>query len=445
MESCFNCHGIQHGPQGELARGACSACHTKSFNLRPKSHTAEWKAKPHADSAKASGVNGCLMCHASAKDCDACHTKQNVTVGGKPIGPMPKTYVPIAPIKSKKPSIMIYPDRPTTMGQCIYCHPDIDSFAKNRVIFAHAEHLRRDYKCTVCHPQFGHGAEAIRRPPMETCYQCHGLKHAAGGLIATEACDKCHPSGFDLKPANHTKEFEAGKHKAKALSDPAYCSMCHKSDFCVTCHQGRKRLADGTYTARVVPADHKLGSWTTVHGPKYLKQQGACGACHDSPSCTTCHYTPMPHPTEWLSNHGKATKPVDEKIRDCNVCHTDRERCQACHHDRVKRAELVASNCTPCHSTMKQKPGTSIKQKAFAEHAVHFNVAKTKGKPYTCDDCHVGFGTGTASHTANLKQAAHDLRLCYSCHGHLDYTNTLIAPYAGAELCVRCHQQMNLF
>ncbi|HEY3316838.1 MAG TPA: cytochrome c3 family protein [Coriobacteriia bacterium] len=444
MEACFNCHGIQHGPQGELARGGCSACHTKSFKLRPATHTSDWKGKPHADRSK-SGVNSCLMCHNSVKDCDGCHLKQNVLVDGRPIGPMPKSYIPISPIKTNRTTVMIYPDRPTTMGQCIYCHPDIDSFNKSKVIFAHAEHLRRDYKCTVCHPEFGHGAETVRRPSMETCYQCHGLTHSAGGLVATEDCSKCHPKTFELKPSNHTPAFESGKHKARASSDPAYCSMCHKSDFCVDCHQGRLRLRDGTYSARVVPADHKLGAWRTKHGGLYLQQQGSCGACHDSPSCTTCHYTPMPHPTEWLSNHGKAAKAIDEKVRDCNVCHVDRERCQACHHDRVKRAELIAANCTPCHDVMKQKPATSIPVKGFAEHAVHFDVAKKKGKPYMCDDCHVGFGTGSATHASNLRQAAHDLRLCYSCHGALDYENTLIAPYPGAELCVRCHQKLNIF
>ena len=28
METCFACHGVQHGPQGELATGKCEDCHT---------------------------------------------------------------------------------------------------------------------------------------------------------------------------------------------------------------------------------------------------------------------------------------------------------------------------------------------------------------------------------------------------------------------------------
>jgi hypothetical protein len=446
MEACFNCHGFSHGPQGQLAKRECSACHSPSFKLRPATHTKDYAGKPHAERAKL-GVNSCLMCHNDpVKDCDTCHVKQGVKVNGNPIGPMPKAYVPITPMKVKKPSMMIYPQGTTTMGQCIYCHPDLDNFGKGKVIFQHAEHLRRDFKCTVCHPQFPHGAETISRPPMETCYKCHGLVHSAGGLVATEQCTKCHPVGFDLKPGNHTPAFVAGGHKTRASDDQAYCAMCHKLDFCVTCHQGRKLLKTASYSRQVIPQSHKRADWRSKHGGLYLQQKGACAACHDSQSCTACHYTPMPHPTDWVQRHGKQTHAIAESQRDCNVCHINREQCQGCHHDKVKRAELKPQNCTPCHSILNQQPWTSIKNKGMAEHAVHFIVKKQKGAYYTCDDCHVGFGTGgsDSDKQANLAQGGHDVRLCYGCHGALDYENKLIAPYSGAELCLRCHQNLNI-
>jgi hypothetical protein len=443
MEACFNCHGVAHGPQGELASSKCSACHTPSFNLRPRDHTTDWAGKPHAGRAR-TGVNDCMMCHNAAKDCDVCHKQKGVRKNdGTPVGPMPPTYQSIQPMMPSRPSIMVFPDRPTSMGQCIYCHPDIEKFTPGRIIFAHADHLRRDYDCTVCHPQFGHGAEQVQRPPMETCYQCHGLVHAAQGLVATDACDKCHPKGFNLKPSDHTDAFVKRGHEDRANTDPSYCAMCHKPDFCVKCHQGRLQRPNGQFSARVIPADHKLGTWRGRHGQLFLNQQGSCGACHDSPSCTPCHYTPMPHPTDWLAGHGKKTHDIPADQRDCNVCHTDREKCQQCHHDRVKRAQLISSNCTPCHEIMKTQPPTSIKDRGMAEHAVHFNVAKKKGKPYTCDDCHVGFGTGAAQSQAQLQQG-HDLRLCYGCHGASDIQNVLIAPWPGAQLCLRCHTNLNI-
>ncbi len=95
-----------------------------------------------------------------------------------------------------------------------------------------------------------------------------------------------------------------------------------------------------------------------------------------------------------------------------------------------------------CHPQMKQKPPTAIQNKAFAEHAVHFDVSKKKGAPYTCDDCHVDFGSNSVAQNLE-KQQGHDLRLCYGCHGASDYQNQLIAPYTGAELCKRCHTNLN--
>jgi len=58
----------------------------------------------------------------------------------------------------------------------------------------------------------------------------------------------------------------------------------------------------------------------------------------------------------------------------------------------------------------------------------------------------VGFTTVTAAtHNQDaLKQAGHDVRLCYGCHGALDYRNVQIAPYPGASLCVRCHTDLNI-
>ncbi len=435
METCFNCHGITHGPQGELATGKCEDCHTPSFNLRPNSHKKDWAAAPHADRSKKGGVNQCMMCHDAPKDCDVCHKAEGVDVGT-----MPNTFLGLMPVKPQKPEVTVYPQQPTSMGQCIFCHPDVDDFMPGRVIFAHAEHLRRNYQCTVCHPRFGHGVEGVRRPDMMSCYRCHGLTHARSGIVATEDCLACHPKDFELKPTDHTKEFEAGQHKERANREPAYCAMCHQPEFCVDCHMGRR---PDRKPGKVIPADHKKVDWMSHHGTLFLEQKGSCGSCHDSPSCKLCHQTVMPHPADWLKDHKPET---EDAARDCNVCHTDRSSCQSCHHAKVARAELIEENCAPCHELMKQKPATGIKHKGFSEHAVHFGVAETKGKPYKCYECHVGFsGSATpGQHDADLKEASHDLRLCYECHGRLDINQVLIAPYKGADLCRRCHADLNI-
>jgi predicted CXXCH cytochrome family protein len=437
MEVCFTCHGVQHGPQGELATSECRKCHTASFDLLPADHHAkDWAKAPHAAAAKKTGVNGCMMCHKGPKDCDACHTKEHVKVSPMPV------YQSVILAKPKPAAVKIYPDRATTMSQCVYCHPDLDktgAFMKGRLIFAHAAHLKRDFQCTTCHTSFAHTPDATARPDMLSCYRCHGLVHASQGLVAGEACEKCHPPEFDLKPADHTTAFVRSAHKTAAVKSPESCAMCHVSSFCVACHTG-KSVAKGGPSKPVVPADHKQAKWLTTHGGLYLAGQGACGSCHDDASCKACHKTVMPHPTNWQSIHGEVGKLDSE---DCNVCHTDRTTCQNCHHGGVKDAYLVESACVKCHPNAKQQPATAIQDKGIAEHAVHFNVAKKKGKPYKCYQCHVSFGTSAAAQKASLQQG-HDTNLCYGCHGKLDPLNELIAPYPGAQLCVRCHTNLNI-
>ena len=74
---------------------------------------------------------------------------------------------------------------------------------------------------------------------------------------------------------------------------------------------------------------------------------------------------------------------------------------------------------------------------------MHFDVAKTKGKPYRCYECHVDYGTSSNAQTLETQQG-HDLRLCYGCHGQADPLGRTIAPYPGAALCRRCHQDINV-
>ncbi|MDA3935316.1 MAG: hypothetical protein PF636_00425 [Actinomycetota bacterium] len=436
MESCFNCHGIAHGPEGELATAECADCHTPAFNLRPRTHGEDWAQEPHAARARAD-TNQCALCHNAPTDCDECHQEL-----GLDVGPMPNVYLGILPDKLERPSVMVYPDRPTSMGQCLYCHPDIDDFLPGVVIFEHATHFEENFQCTVCHPQFGHGIEQVRRPDMLSCYRCHGLTHSAQGEVATEDCLACHPEEFELKPDDHTLAFEMGEHKERATREPVYCSMCHKPEMCVECHAGKREMPDGSAPRKIVPEDHMDGKWIGDHGPLFLAQEGACGSCHDAASCTRCHKTVMPHPADWLSDH---TPDPGIGREDCNVCHTNRDRCQQCHHDQVKRAELVRENCVPCHDIMAQEPATEIGHKGFAEHAVHFDVAEktSNGRPYRCDDCHVSFGSSSVADKAEAQQG-HDLRLCYTCHGALDVENRLIAPYRGADLCRQCHKDINI-
>ena len=435
MSTCFNCHGLLHNGK-EIARSACQTCHTDAWKRRPNDHGKDFAGRPHVDLSR-SDSNRCLMCH-TAKSCDDCHAK--MAPSAPPTQPV---YRPTLKGQPRKPVVRVFPSGLVTIGQCVNCHPDLDRFLPGRVIFGHATHLQKAFACKDCHRAFAHDGGTTTRPNMPACFQCHGLTHASRGLVATDRCADCHPSGFVLRPVDHTADFVAHAHKLPANNAPEQCAMCHVSKFCTDCHQGRPARPGGRPRTPVIPSDHRLRTFRTTHGKNYLKQLGACGSCHDSASCERCHSTPMPHPADWTSSHALA-KNLDAAA--CPVCHIERQRCQECHHGGMRGSQLIVKNCIRCHPTMSTRPLSGIRNKGLAEHAAHFDVAKTKrGKPYVCEDCHVGFGF-QAAHALDAPpqlSQGHDLRLCYECHGALDtVTNELIAPYPGNTLCLRCHRNI---
>ncbi|MDZ4179479.1 MAG: hypothetical protein U1E29_09645 [Coriobacteriia bacterium] len=435
MESCFICHGLLHGEQGTLAAGECDDCHTPEHVLRPTSHSDDWPGEPHARASNRFGPNSCMLCHTAATDCDACHAEE-----APDVAPMPGVYLRNVPIEPDRPSAFVDTRGRPTMSQCAFCHVDVDETRDDRLIFAHDPHLRRDYDCVACHPVFPHRAGLTIIPDMLSCYRCHSLVHGVRGEFATQDCLACHPTTFELIPPDHTQAFLVGEHKEPAEAQMESCTMCHTSAFCTECHVGGYEMADAQASQAVIPANHREREWIADHGGEFLGQRGACSTCHTSQSCTDCHSTPMPHPPQWLARHAAGNGyPKD----DCNVCHTDRSDCQDCHHAQVAGGELIAANCVDCHDEMRTDPPTAIKNIGLAEHAVHFNVEERVGRPYVCDDCHIGFTVARISQLPTRTQA-HDLRLCYDCHGNLGIDRVLIAPYPGSELCRRCHTDLRL-
>lgn len=436
MDACFACHGLNHGMQGELATGTCEDCHTNPESLRPESHGLTWAKEPHARFADANGVNGCMMCHEPMRDCDECHARE-----APEVPPMPLAYHPMVTPREKGPSVKIYTSGDVEMSSCSYCHAHLDDASGKRLIFAHADHVGRNYRCAACHERFPHTLVGIERPDMLSCYRCHGMNHNSQGLVATPKCEACHPPAFELMPDDHTRRFIQKTHSRRAKAEPAYCAMCHESAlFCTPCHNGKK-VSPNAPGKRVIPIAHTDARWMGKHGKDYYAgEDESCGICHAGPFCEECHKTVVPHPIGFVENH---KLPAGATSDDCGICHSDRRSCQDCHHSGVKNQDLIRENCVSCHPEMEPIPATGIKNKSYAEHAVHFDVGQSKGRPYRCYECHVSFGTSDAARAVEVVQG-HDMRLCYGCHGALDPFNELIAPYSGRELCVRCHSDVDI-
>ena len=440
MAVCFTCHRVPHAQEPALAAGTCETCHTPEFELRPDTHVADWALRPHYQAIADNGINDCMLCHDAPEDCDVCHIQERIDVG-----PMPPIYLSYLPVRQERPSWPVTLGGPVTPGQCIFCHYDFDDFEPGRIIFYHGDHLSLGVGCTACHPVFPHSPEGTLYNTMYDCYRCHSLEHSEQGLIATEECLACHPIEFELVPVNHTEEFVNGDHGWMVEEDETYCTLCHKSNFCVPCHRNERSMPDGSSPRWVIPEDHEELTWLSQHGPPFLEASGTCWACHDSPSCERCHQTPMPHPPGWFEEHGYSEFSKRDES-DCDICHTDRQWCQDCHHDQVRRVDLVEENCTPCHEEMATFPRTQLRDRKLAPHSVHFEVEEVTGRPYRCYECHVTWGTPNgngngADHIGSPVEIGHDLRLCYDCHGALDFQSVLIAPWPGAQLCGRCHPE----
>jgi len=305
---------------------------------------------------------------------------------------------------------------PVTLSKCSPCHLNLDAWKNPGLIFNHPVHLKRGFECKACHLEFAHQAGGkIVIPPMDVCYECHSLRHSDNGMVASEECSYCHPPDFNLKPGNHTAEFEASKHKERATKDLKYCLTCHKrKEFCAPCHTAKN--------AKTEP--HKSKGWEQTHGRQEPGQLQACYICHDDPFCMECHKTPMPHPVLFVGSHAK----YKEQKQDCYICHKDRSECQNCHH-KFENNLLLQENCDGCHAEYKQ-PFVTITNKGFKIHKAHFQLTQTA--PYDCAKCHdllSKFPKGTG---------CYPFEVCFQCHG-IRKDGRLIAKWWGEDLCYFCH------
>ncbi len=251
MKKCFECHGLQHGPQGLLAEGECEACHrTPKERLRPSFHVWDWKEKPHVEPSKAEMQTKCMMCH-TGKFCDDCHAKE---------------YVDWKPDK---------PYKFDTQSGCLACHANpalqktsstgLKSFQVTGVDrSAHA-----DLTCQQCHADFKYEQGANRTNlwtvnAAYACAECHEHKEAAAEYYGSV----------------HGKELRKGNMKS------ATCSSCHQGHNIQRLDTDAAKLEIHNAAERVCARCH-MEQWESYddyyHGAAYKK------GVIDAPSCWDCH------------------------------------------------------------------------------------------------------------------------------------------------------------
>jgi hypothetical protein len=239
MTACYNCHAIGHANQGEVANGACSFCHPNGYGGAPASHSNEFIAGQHKESAK-TDYFPCLTCHASDV-CAQCHTAKQV---------IPKNHQDKAKWTKAHGTLR-------DQGGCEVCHTQSFCNSCHVTPMPHPAQWEGQHKeaaktmkndCKVCHAD-----------TEKECSSCHH-QFKGNALLVQSACTPCHveysaplstliwsePAAARSKGIIiHKSHFEMTK------TDPFECNECHDRDFaaatacfsfdlCYTCH-GRMR------------------------------------------------------------------------------------------------------------------------------------------------------------------------------------------------------------
>ncbi len=279
MDGCFDCHGLQHGPMGQLATGECEDCHnTPVSKLRPSWHTYDWAEEPHVKPGEKNMQTECMMCHDEAW-CVDCHDDEYVV------------WDPGVPYKYDS-------------GEgCYACHGDenltktSEGRPKSYQVVGVEDSAHRDLSCQQCHIDYKYEEGPNPTPIWNVnaglaCQECHDHEEQKA-----EYLDSIH--GMELASGNMESATCAschGGHYIQRLDTEAARRALHGSAYriCARCHPDQYESYDDYY-----------------HGAAY--KRGAV----DAPACWDCHgahnVLPTSDPDSLMSDENRADT--------CGQCH----------------------------------------------------------------------------------------------------------------------------
>jgi hypothetical protein len=251
MKSCWNCHGLRHGPMGIIAGYECEQCHGPGFDeMRPEFHVRDWAETPHVQPSLDELRTSCMMCHTKAQcdechdelgvvwrtteqftydvenGCQACHGYENLT---KVSADGLKSYYVTGIEQSAHRDVT-----------CVECHPDF-SYTDDEPATAMWQ-VNAGLACQECHDhdevaavyaESLHGQLIAQGDySSATCASCHGghdiarLDTEAAKLdllfSAEQMCAPCHQEAYD----SYDDYYHGAPYKARATDAPA-CWHCH--------------------------------------------------------------------------------------------------------------------------------------------------------------------------------------------------------------------------
>jgi hypothetical protein len=274
MRECWNCHGLYHGPQGELATGQCDQCHrTPEDDLRPVSHVYNWAEAPHVEPGEAQLQTLCMMCH-DQQWCDECHEDEDIV------------WIP--------QDEFVF----DTEQGCLSCHgqENLTKISQGEVksfqVTGLDDSAHRDLTCQECHPDFKYeeGLDATNLWAVNAglaCMECHDTDATREAIdepgVIVDAEDGAQ---MTVSVVEAYRRSVHGEELAAANYDSATCSSCHGGHDIqrLNTEAQREELHQAGY--RICARCH-LEEWESFddyyHGDAY--KAGAT----DAPACWDCH------------------------------------------------------------------------------------------------------------------------------------------------------------
>ncbi|MCZ7356520.1 MAG: NapC/NirT family cytochrome c [Candidatus Methanoperedens sp.] len=244
--------------------------------------------------------------------------------------------------------------------------------------------------CNSCHEMnfYYKSWQSSTHGPKAVCLDCHS-EHGLQGFI-----------GENVRGAE-----QLAAHFSGIYNVPIKIVKRVKNEQCLACHPETRNLTDKT-----IEAKHSL----------HMDKSVLCADCHNRlvhnqsgqprvmalAQCDLCHKV-----------HANFKLLGVHATLNCEKCHPgDKYRginpnCESCHKVPVNHIAGIVGNCDKCHSTAGWKPATF-------DHSKFLLTGKHQS--LTCDQCHHGTYTGTAT-------------MCVSCHEPP-------SSHAGMDTdCAQCH------
>lgn len=193
---------------------------------------------------------------------------------------------------------------------CLKCHQPTVTLERWQA----TPHAAGGIACIHCHEVHKPVAREylLKKPAGETCQECHE------GMKAQIAEGTHHPLPEGVLECGQCHNVHGTAHERSLLApQDEICTVCHGDEV-------------------PQPETHQQENWKLGHTEEAKRNQEKCLTCHSQGGfCNRCHIVPLPHPEQFVTEHGPAAR---EHLAACRNCHGEKF-CLLCHTEVPPQAE----------------------------------------------------------------------------------------------------------